>query len=146
MQEFENYIKSDITINYEVACFKYNHNVLVKLDKNKKPLKQNIIFINIKFYDKNLNILQSLNLKFVNGILNKTSMKKLNNIKSSILNNIFNITKNDIINNIKGKLTIKFNKIKSKLDDINEYNSCNVDKVSNDAGLCNNLKHSKYDM
>lgn len=149
MEDFENYIKSEYK-DCTIANFKYNYNILVKLGKiSKTPIKLFNIFVNVKFYDNKLNVIQSLNLKFVNNILNKTSEKKLRRIKSEELNKKFMLAKNDIMNNIKDKLTIKFNKIKAKIDDLNEYNIDNNDHVESNDSIdltSKKINKNKYNM
>ena len=145
MEDFENYIKQEYN-NYSIANIKYKYNIFIKLDKTtKNPIKQYNIFVNVKFYDNNLKILQSLNLKFINDKLNKTSANKLHNIKSDDLNNKFILAKSDIVDNIRGELTMKIDKFKLKLNEINEYESCNIDNHDKNKDI-EKKERNKYDM
>ena len=122
MEAFEEYIKSEYKNKYTVDNFKYSHNILIKFDKKTGTLiNQYIIFVNVKFYDNNLNILNTLNLKFVDNTLDKVSGKKLINLSPSEVNNKFINAIDDIIDNIENKLREKISKIIAKINELNEF-------------------------
>ena len=132
MESFEQYLLQEYKdISYNVVNFQYSHNTSIKMAKKTNiPIKQNTVFVNIKFYNKNVDLIKSVNIKFVNNILAKVCEKKLVNIAPSELNNKFMIARGEIIKTIYDKLAIKYNKIKSKINDLNDYRGKPNDSIA----------------
>ena len=132
MESFEEYLLQEYKdISYNVVNFQYSHNSAIKIDKKTKiPIKYNTIFVNIKFYNKKVNLIKSINIKFINNILAKVCEKKFVNISPSELNNKFMIARGEIIKVIYNNLAIKYNKIKSKINELNDYKGKANDSIA----------------
>ena len=137
MEAFEQYLLQEHKdIDYDAVSFKYSHNTSIKVDKKSNiPVKNHTISVNIKLYDKNVNLIKSVNIKFVNNILAKVCEKKLINIAPSELNNKFMAAKGEIIRAIHDELAIKYNKIKSKINELNDYRGKPNDSSTKGAGI-----------
>ena len=122
MESFQDYLKSEFKIDYAAVEFKYNHNITLKVDKpTNKLLTYNNILVGVKFYDKNLKLLESSNLKFVNNVLARSYEKKLINIAPAELNNKFMRARREIVQKIRSELLEKEAEIKNKLQSLNAY-------------------------
>ena len=132
MESFQNYLISEYKIKDYVAVeFKYNHVEAIKPDnKSGKNIRQHTILIGVKFYDKNLNLLHSANLKFVNNILAKVCEKKLVNIAPAELNNKFMLARPEIIKVIADELKSRLSEINTKLCALNNYAGKSNDNIS----------------
>ena len=75
-----------------------------------------VITMNIKIYDNNMNLLDSKAIKFINYKLAKPCEKKLVNIDVNELNNLFTKALDDIKNEIAKEYNAKINEFKAKLE------------------------------
>ena len=75
-----------------------------------------VITMNIKIYDDNMNLLNSKAIKFINYKLAKPCEKKLVNIDVNELNNLFTKALDDIKNEIAKEYNAKINEFKAKLE------------------------------
>lgn len=75
-----------------------------------------VITMNIKIYDDNMNLLDSKAIKFINYKLAKPCEKKLVNIDVNELNNLFTKALDDIKNEIAKEYNAKINEFKAKLE------------------------------
>ena len=122
MESFQDYLISEYKIDYAAVEFKYNHNSTVKIDKpTSKPILHNNILVGVKFYDKNLKLLESVNLKFTDNNLTKTCEKKLINIAPAELNNKFMRARNEIVKKITNELVEKREEIDNRIISLNAY-------------------------
>ena len=75
-----------------------------------------VITMNIKIYDDNMNLLDSKAIKFINDKLAKPCEKKLVNIDVNELNVLFTKALDDIKNEIAKEYNAKINEFKAKLE------------------------------
>ena len=75
-----------------------------------------VITMNIKIYDDNMNLLDSKAIKFINYKLAKPCEKKLVNIDVNELNVLFTKALDDIKNEIAKEYNAKINEFKAKLE------------------------------
>lgn len=75
-----------------------------------------VITMNIKIYDNNMNLLDSKAIKFINDKLAKPCEKKLVNIDVNELNVLFTKALDDIKNEIAKEYNAKINEFKDKLE------------------------------
>ena len=125
MESFINYLITEYKQNakgYVAIDTKFTHTSNIKIDKaSNVPLKNDIIKINLTFYDKSMNKLYSTGITFENNVLNKSQAKKLVNIAPKELENKFATAKNEICNVILRELLDKRNDLNEKIDDITKY-------------------------
>ena len=125
MQQFIDYLTTeyrDKATGFAAIDTKFTHSSTIKIDKKSNvPLKNDIIKVNITFYDKSMNKLYSSAISFENNILPKTQAKKLVNIAPKELENKFATAKNEICNVILHELIDKRRELNEKIDDIAEY-------------------------
>ena len=98
----------------EIAArnIKYSFNRTV----SNKGVVNDVITMNIKIYDDNMNLLDSKAIKFINYKLAKPCEKKLVNIDVNELNNLFTKALDDIKNEIAKEYNAKINEFKAKLE------------------------------
>ena len=114
---FEQYVISDCKVDNQAAVeIKYTHNISIK-----KAVINHMITMNLKFYDKNVKLLKTCTLKFLNNVIAPSYAKKLININPGELNNKFMAAKNDIINIIKAEYEEKRNELDEKINQLNEF-------------------------
>ena len=108
---FEQYVISEFKVDNQAAVeIKYTHNISIK-----KAVINHMITMNLKFYDKNVKLLKTCALKFVNNVLAPSYAKKLININPGELNNKFMSAKEDIIKVIHAEYEEKMNEIVEKM-------------------------------
>ena len=98
----------------EIAArnIKYSFNRTV----SNKGVVNDVITMNIKIYDNNMNLLNSKAIKFINYKLAKPCEKKLVNIDVNELNVLFTKALDDIKNEIAKEYNAKINEFKAKLE------------------------------
>ena len=125
MEGFKSYIIDefkDKAKGYVATKFKFTHSVTVKIDKQSNiPLKNNIIKVNIKFVDKDMNVLHSAIVTFENNIITKANAKKLINISPKELENKFMVARKDIVSIIMNEYCDKLADINSEIDSLKNY-------------------------
>ena len=90
---FEQYVISEFKVDNQAAVeIKYTHNVSAK-----NTTINYTITMTLKFYDKNVKLLKTCTLKFLNNVIAPSYAKKLININPGELNNKFMSAKEDII-------------------------------------------------
>ena len=115
MNALEDYILNEFKdTKTEIAArnIKYSFNRTV----SNKGVLNDIITMNIKIYDDNMNLLDSKAIKFINYKLAKPCEKKLVNIDVNELNNLFTKALDDIKNEIAKEYNAKINEFKAKLE------------------------------
>lgn len=114
MNALEDYILNefkDTQTEFAARNIKYSFNSIVS---NKGV--NDVITMNIKIYDDNMNLLDSKAIKFINYKLAKPCEKKLVNIDVNELNNLFTKALDDIKNEIAKEYNAKINEFKAKLE------------------------------
>ena len=114
MNALEDYILNEFKdTKTEIAArnIKYSFNRTVS---NKGV--NDVITMNIKIYDDNMNLLDSKAIKFINYKLAKPCEKKLVNIDVNELNVLFMKALDDIKNEIAKEYNAKINEFKAKLE------------------------------
>ena len=101
----------DTQTEFAARNIKYSFNSIVS---NKGV--NDVITMNIKIYDDNMNLLDSKAIKFINDKLAKPCEKKLVNIDVNELNNLFTKALDDIKNEIAKEYNAKINEFKAKLE------------------------------
>ena len=99
-----------------------------------------VITMNIKIYDDNMNLLDSKAIKFINYKLAKPCEKKLVNIDVNELNNLFTKALDDIKNEIAKEYNAKINEFKAKLECLRSEN------VRNEVPRTTDKNKVKFDM
>ena len=99
-----------------------------------------VITMNIKIYDDNMNLLDSKAIKFINYKLAKPCEKKLVNIDVNELNVLFTKALDDIKNEIAKEYNAKINEFKAKLECLRSEN------VRNEVPRTTDKKKVKFDM
>ena len=114
---FEQYVISEFKVDNQAAVeIKYTHNVSAK-----NTTINYTITMTLKFYDKNVKLLKTCALKFVNNVLAPSYAKKLININPGELNNKFMSAKEDIIKVIHAEYEEKMNEIVEKMNQLKQY-------------------------
>ena len=117
---------------YVATEFKFTHSTNIKIDKKKPkglspegrsniPIKSDIIKVNIKFVDKDMNVLHSAIVTFENNIITKANAKKLINISPKELENKFMVARKDICSIIMNEYCDKLGDLNSKIDGLKNY-------------------------
>ena len=101
----------DTQTEFAARNIKYSFNSIVS---NKGV--NDVITMNIKIYDDNMNLLDSKAIKFINYKLAKPCEKKLVNIDVNELNVLFKKALDDIKNEIAKEYNAKINEFKAKLE------------------------------
>ena len=110
MDNFEQYVISEFKVDNQAAVeIKYTHNVSAK-----NTTINYTITMTLKFYDKNVKLLKTCALKFVNNVLAPSYAKKLININPGELNNKFMSAKEDIIKVIHAEYEEKMHELVEK--------------------------------
>ena len=102
----------DTQTEFAARNIKYSFNRTV----SNKGVLNDVITMNIKIYDDNMNLLNSKAIKFINYKLAKPCEKKLVNIDVNELNNLFTKALDDIKNEIAKEYNAKINEFKAKLE------------------------------
>ena len=115
MNALEDYILNefkDTQTEFAARNIKYSFNRTV----SNKGVVNDVITMNIKIYDNNMNLLDSKAIKFINYKLAKPCEKKLVNIDVNELNVLFTKALDDIKNEIAKEYNAKINEFKAKLE------------------------------
>lgn len=75
----------------------------------------------LKFYDKNVKLLKTCTLKFLNNVIAPSYAKKLININPGELNNKFMSAKEDIIKVIHAEYEEKMHELVEKMNQLNQF-------------------------
>lgn len=102
----------DTQTEFAARNIKYSFNRTV----SNKGVVNDVITMNIKIYDDNMNLLDSKAIKFINYKLAKPCEKKLVNIDVNELNVLFTKALDDIKNEIAKEYNAKINEFKAKLE------------------------------
>ena len=117
MDNFEQYVISEFKVDNQAAVeIKYTHNISIK-----KAVINHMITMNLKFYDKNVKLLKTCTLKFLNNVIAPSYAKKLININPGELNNKFMSAKEDIIKVIHAEYEEKMHELVEKMNQLNQF-------------------------
>lgn len=125
----------DTQTEFAARNIKYSFNSIVS---NKGV--NDVITMNIKIYDDNMNLLDSKAIKFINYKLAKPCEKKLVNIDVNELNVLFTKALDDIKNEIAKEYNAKINEFKAKLECLRSEN------VRNEVPRTTDKNKVKFDM
>jgi len=134
MEEFKNYLSKESKSGDAPAIdLSFGHSLTVKADnKSQSFLNVHTINVSIKFYGKNMTLLDSANYKFINNELAKSYEKKLVNISASELNNKFMAARPEIIDSLYKEYQEKLKNIKTKIYSLNLYAGKKNDSIAID--------------
>ena len=144
MNALEDYILNefkDTQTEFAARNIKYSFNSIVS---NKGV--NDVITMNIKIYDDNMNLLDSKAIKFINYKLAKPCEKKLVNIDVNELNNLFTKALDDIKNEIAKEYNAKINEFKAKLECLRSGSESRSKNVSNEVPRTTDKNKVKFDM
>ena len=115
--EYKNQAKGFVAVE-----FKFAHSVNLKADKaTKTPLRVDIIKVNMKFVDRNLDVLHTASIQFENNVIPKAKAKQLVNIAPKELEVKFGFAKKEICKLISNELNEKLSELKLKLNNLESY-------------------------
>lgn len=135
----------DTQTEFAARNIKYSFNSIVS---NKGV--NDVITMNIKIYDDNMNLLDSKAIKFINYKLAKPCEKKLVNIDVNELNVLFTKALDDIKNEIAKEYNAKINEFKAKLECLCSKNVRNglsdLSACANEVPRTTDKNKVKFDM
>ena len=131
----------DTQTEFAARNIKYSFNSIVS---NKGV--NDVITMNIKIYDDNMNLLDSKAIKFINYKLAKPCEKKLVNIDVNELNDLFTKALDDIKNEIAKEYNAKINEFKAKLECLRSGSESRSENVSNEVPRTTDKNKVKFDM
>ena len=131
----------DTQTEFAARNIKYSFNSIVS---NKGV--NDVITMNIKIYDDNMNLLDSKAIKFINYKLAKPCEKKLVNIDVNELNNLFTKALDDIKNEIAKEYNAKINEFKAKLECLRSGSESRSKNVHNEVPRTTDKNKVKFDM
>lgn len=123
MQAFKEYLISEYQVNDATSIMiTFTHSSTVKTDrKSGSAIVVHTIGVTIKFYDKDMNMLQKASIKFVNNKLPKKTRESLVNIAPDELENRFVAAKRDIANEIYDDYITKRELLDAKINALMYY-------------------------
>ena len=146
--DFEQYVISEFKVDNQAAVeIKYTHNISIK-----KAVINHMITMNLKFYDKNVKLLKTCTLKFLNNVIAPSYAKKLININPGELNNKFMAAKEDIIKVIHAEYEEKMHELVEKMNQLNQFSKSQFSIEDKFRGEMVEMKENevknkkKYDM
>ena len=124
MESFIDYLLSEYNLPEDAVCHRttFNHAVKVKVDKKtgeETPI--NIISMKIECYDKNHNLIEIRNEKFIDDHLIRPKNNKLKIIDEEEINNKFSDAKPVICDYILQDLFMKTQVLKNKIEALMVY-------------------------
>ena len=131
----------DTQTEFAARNIKYSFNSIVS---NKGV--NDVITMNIKIYDDNMNLLDSKAIKFINYKLAKPCEKKLVNIDVNELNVLFTKALDDIKNEIAKEYNAKINEFKAKLECLRSGSESRSENVRNEVPRTTDKNKVKFDM
>lgn len=125
MEQFKDYLISEYrekAIGYVAVEFKFAHTTNIKLDKQtKKHLKNDIIKVTLKFFNKDLKLLHTASIQFENNVIPKSKAETLINISPKELEVKFGFARREICTEIFKELKEKKDELNLKIDNLNSY-------------------------
>ena len=134
MQAFKDYVIEEfreLARGFVGVEFKFSHGVGTKADKKTETLlKIDSVKCNVKFYDKDMNLLCARLLSFENDVVPKSFAKKLVNISADELANRFCSAKNEICKIIMDEYNERRLDITDRIFDLSKYCGGSVNNVT----------------
>ena len=120
MLAFKHYVINEYKIeDIASVSFKFSHSLTTSIDKKtNEVMNKHAINVAVKFFDKDLHLLHSDTLKFVNNVLNKKKADSLVNISPKELENRFNEARREIVAEIQKEYLEKRNDIDEKINSL----------------------------
>ena len=128
MLAFKDYLMNEYKIeNHASTSFKFSHSMKTTIDKKtNKVMNTHTVNVDVKLFDKDLILLKSDSLKFVNNVLNKKKAESLVNISPDELENRFNAARRAIVSEIQSEYMKKKRDIENKIDSLMLYENVGV--------------------
>ena len=128
MIAFKDYVINEYkTENCASTSFKFSHSLKPSIDKKtNKAMNTHTVNVEVKLFDKDLNLLHKDSLRFVNNVLNKKKAESLVNISPIELENRFNAARREIVCEIQKEYLEKRNDIENKINSLMMYENVGV--------------------
>ena len=118
MIAFKDYVINEYKVeNCASTSFKFSHSLKPSIDKKtNKAMNTHTVNVEVKLFDKDLNLLHKDSLRFTNNVLNKKKAESLVNISPIELENRFNAARREIVCEIQKEYLEKRNDIENKIN------------------------------
>ena len=128
MIAFKDYVINEYKVeNCASTSFKFSHSLKPSIDKKtNKAMNTHTVNVEVKLFDKDLNLLHKDSLRFVNNVLNKKKAESLVNISPIELENRFNAARREIVCEIQKEYLEKRNDIENKINSLMMYENVGV--------------------
>ena len=128
MIAFKDYVINEYKVeNCASTSFKFTHSLKPSIDKKtNKAMNTHTVNVEVKLFDKDLNLLHKDSLRFVNNVLNKKKAESLVNISPIELENRFNAARREIVCEIQKEYLEKRNDIENKISSLMMYENVGV--------------------
>ena len=128
MIAFKDYVINEYKVeNCASTSFKFSHSLKPSIDKKTtKAMNTHTVNVEVKLFDKDLNLLHKDSLRFVNNVLNKKKAESLVNISPIELENRFNAARREIVCEIQKEYLEKRNDIENKINSLMMYENVGV--------------------
>ena len=128
MIAFKDYVINEYKVeNCASTSFKFTHSLKPSIDKKtNKAMNTHTVNVEVKLFDKDLNLLHKDSLRFTNNVLNKKKAESLVNISPIELENRFNAARREIVCEIQKEYLEKRNDIENKINSLMMYENVGV--------------------
>jgi hypothetical protein len=128
MIAFKDYVINEYKVeNCASTSFKFSHSLKPSIDKKtNKAMNTHTVNVEVKLFDKDLNLLHKDSLRFTNNVLNKKKAESLVNISPIELENRFNAARREIVCEIQKEYLEKRNDIENKINSLMMYENVGV--------------------
>lgn len=128
MIAFKDYVINEYKVeNCASTSFKFSHSLKPSIDKKtNKAMNTHTVNVEVKLFDKDLNLLHKDSLRFTNNVLNKKKAESLVNISPIELENRFNAARREIVCEIQKEYLEKRNDIENKISSLMMYENVGV--------------------
>ena len=128
MIAFKDYVINEYKVeNCASTSFKFSHSLKPSIDKKtNKAMNTHTVNVEVKLFDKDLNLLHRDSLRFTNNVLNKKKAESLVNISPIELENRFNAARREIVCEIQKEYLEKRNDIENKINSLMMYENVGV--------------------
>lgn len=128
MIAFKDYVINEYKAeNCASTSFKFSHSLKPSIDKKtNKAMNTHTVNVEVKLFDKDLNLLHKDSLRFTNNVLNKKKAESLVNISPIELENRFNAARREIVCEIQKEYLEKRNDIENKISSLMMYENVGV--------------------
>ena len=128
MIAFKDYVINEYKVeNCASTSFKFSHSLKPSIDKKtNKAMNTHTVNVEVKLFDKDLNLLHKDSLRFTNNVLAKKKAESLVNISPIELENRFNAARREIVCEIQKEYLEKRNDIENKINSLMMYENVGV--------------------